>query len=357
MKHEIPHQRGAFTLVELLVVVSILALLIAILLPSLRNAREQGKQAKCLAHLRGTGQAAYVFSTDHANHVQLTAGEGGIDSADPDRRQFAYGAGDELLAWPVALAQAAGMSIDENWKWGVRAVDFGGALALKDQISEEMELVICPSDRVQISSPYYPRNEGSNDGLKGDGNPEHPVAPSAENLAYWGLLSYGFNEDIAGVDGSTPACWRSIKTDTGYMECIGATSYAPFHPCGKSGAGHRLRGNLDRVYEPATVGLVFETGPESESQYTSMQSFDEFANLVISESADGPHLGDAQQQYPSRFPTNRHPAGRLNVCFADMHAETIRPVEFSSDNFNNRRLPSHYSPHVRVSPYADYGGH
>ncbi len=355
MKAKRANVRSAFTLVELLVVVSILALLIAILLPSLKRAREQGKQTKCLAHMRATGQAGFVFATDHANHIQLAAGEGGVNTVDPDRSQFAFGAESELLAWPVALAQAAGIGISQNWQWGVRAVDFGQAKANESHISKELEMVLCPSDRVQISSPYYPRHEGSNDGLKGQGDPNHPVAPTAENLAYWGLLSYGLNEDIAGVDGATPACWRSVKTSTGWLACTGAVKYAPFHPCGRSGTGHRLRGNLDRVYDPSSVGLIFETGPESASQYTTMLNFDEFANLVISESADGPHLGDSQQQYPSRIPTNRHPDGRINVGYADMHGETVRPVEFSDDNFNHRRLPSHYAPKVRVSPYPPNG--
>ncbi len=57
--------RCGFTLVELLVVVSIIALLIAILVPSLRNAREQSKAAVCLAQFRVLGQGLTMYALDN----------------------------------------------------------------------------------------------------------------------------------------------------------------------------------------------------------------------------------------------------------------------------------------------------
>lgn len=64
--------RRGFTLIELLVVVAIVAVLAALLLPTLGKAREAASRAVCLSNLRQTHLVLLVYAT--YNHDQLPLG-------------------------------------------------------------------------------------------------------------------------------------------------------------------------------------------------------------------------------------------------------------------------------------------
>ena len=66
---------AAFTLIELLVVVAIIAILLAVGLPSLRKAREIARKLSCQAHLRqiALGWHLYLDSNDERFYQQINA--------------------------------------------------------------------------------------------------------------------------------------------------------------------------------------------------------------------------------------------------------------------------------------------
>jgi prepilin-type N-terminal cleavage/methylation domain-containing protein len=71
MSKKRPH---GFTLIELLVVVAIIALLIAILLPSLGKAKERAKLTMCCSNLHSLAEGALTYATEWATWLPPTKG-------------------------------------------------------------------------------------------------------------------------------------------------------------------------------------------------------------------------------------------------------------------------------------------
>jgi len=75
--------KRAFTLVELLVVIGIIAVLIGILIPALSKARQQANLTVCMANLRSIGQACNIYAAQHKGVLPYGYWDGSAPWATP----------------------------------------------------------------------------------------------------------------------------------------------------------------------------------------------------------------------------------------------------------------------------------
>ena len=66
-------RRRAFTLLELLVVISIITLLMALLMPALKKARDTARQMQCLSHVRQQAMGFTLYANDSDGNWPLIA--------------------------------------------------------------------------------------------------------------------------------------------------------------------------------------------------------------------------------------------------------------------------------------------
>jgi len=62
-------RRAGFTPIELPVVIAIIAILMAILIPTLHRAREQGQRATCLSNLKQLTAAWMMYADENDNKI------------------------------------------------------------------------------------------------------------------------------------------------------------------------------------------------------------------------------------------------------------------------------------------------
>jgi prepilin-type N-terminal cleavage/methylation domain-containing protein len=70
-------RRAAFTLVELLVVIGVIAVLIAILVPTLSKARQQAWRVKCISNAKQLGTALHMYANDNRASLPASNWDGG----------------------------------------------------------------------------------------------------------------------------------------------------------------------------------------------------------------------------------------------------------------------------------------
>src|SRR2546423_283731 len=200
-----PTRRGrhllAFTLVELLVVIGIIALLISVLLPALNKARAAAQTAACLSNVRQLVMASMLQAQDHKGYVQTCTSDspsptGVIKYADPQKQKFAYRS-DNLLLMDVYSALLPYLGAKNG-------------ATFQTEADNKSRVFRCPSDRWLDSG-----NEGQtgyrifNNVTTLPGGPYFPISygVNVDIIAVSdssGQSRFGLNDNVAVVGGPSP---------------------------------------------------------------------------------------------------------------------------------------------------------
>lgn len=106
--------RYGFTLIEVLVVVAIIALLIAVLLPSLAKAREMSRRTACLASLQQQGVGHSAYSGDNKGRLPIRGTYGYVISQHKDIHYSWVPESEKLAKDPVNYGRLYGRYVSRN---------------------------------------------------------------------------------------------------------------------------------------------------------------------------------------------------------------------------------------------------
>jgi len=286
----------AFTLVELLVVIGIIALLIAILLPVLSKARESANTLKCQAQIRQIIQLMQLHANAHKGFMplvgQIEAQNGSFatnsGSIDPTMARYEFytdGSVNYAMGMPASVGKYMGVEMDTSSALKVQATLDSGIFR---------ELMVCPSD-------------------KDGGTRGYTIGPPASLTSY---MSYAFNE--AALGWSNPG--GSDGSQTG-----------------------RQRGNTAKFVHSSDLMLVTDANARGGNQW--LLYYDNAANCTLGDiynhgfpGAKGFPAGDNSGGAcgdGSLYDVFRH-RGRINIGCADGHVVSalITPKELKQFSLN-----------------------
>ncbi len=310
-KSNIQHPKTAFTLVELLVVITIIGILISLLLPAVQAAREAARRLQCSNHLK---QLALAAHSHHEAHGYLPAGGWGYRwVGDPDRGFGSRQPG----GWVYSILPY----IEQDALHGLGA---GRSASEKKAAAEQLAttplaVMNCPSRRRPRIYPHNPStaesNRPHNPGIDGVRCDRIDTVAKADYAACGG---HSWPGTTPGP--STIAAESSFNWPAGPMNCTGVVC---------------LRREIDfaQVRDGTSNTLMFGEKSVSPDNYATWQAPGDAQPMFIGFDQDVSRQTHARPRQDQPGPTNcyifgsAHPGG-LNMAMGD---GSVRNFSYSVD--------------------------
>jgi prepilin-type N-terminal cleavage/methylation domain-containing protein len=185
--------RRGFTLVELLVVITIIGILIALLLPAVQAAREAARRMQCSNNLKQMGVAIHGFAQ--------------VNNALPPSRLPTFDGTWVNTLLPYVEEQA----FDDLWKScrGPNGIPYGFYKQPDATLAHWLSLMFCPTRRWPQGGSQGGNNVLSIDGDSRDGSDRHHPGALGDYAAVVGDMLYDSQQRLLwDYDGTISGCGR-----------------------------------------------------------------------------------------------------------------------------------------------------
>jgi len=321
-------KRQAFTLIELLVVVAIIAILAAILIPTLSRANALANATRCRGNLQQLGQALRLYVSDYGGYMPIGQ-QGGTQD---DASQYVVGDSHPVTCWKSALNDyLVGRSEGTTGRYTTTTNRFAGAHA-----NSGYGIATRSWDWQPAGTWVYAPAGCVLGGSRGPGNADWWVyeyigkTPAAGQSPQTGIDSVSGPTNLGSSFVTNDFIAHRLPSDG-----TGPVTYAGFSPVwicpvpGK-GRGQYMTDNycitgrdtanvttyrtMDQFANPTAVPFLAETyGPANTGLY----------NLYWPDHSTG-----AATDPPAPNPLDyRHPTG-THVLFLDGHVEAVKKEDF-----------------------------
>jgi prepilin-type processing-associated H-X9-DG protein/prepilin-type N-terminal cleavage/methylation domain-containing protein len=327
----------AFTLVELLVVIGIIAILIALLLPSLARARQLAQRTACAAKLQQIMVAAANHVADHAGYYPLAGiltGGQPEELDDPDTRKYDYRNALDGYPAPAGVTRpiaplTVSLGVEMGFKQNVN-MSYSQTQVVSKDPQGLYRCFLCPSQASSITEFYsvaVPRN------IPSTWKPAGWVINCANNSPVglqYGYISYlassyifneyvvGFNDDLGRLRGHASMVRQPATT---VFACDGGADPGinPPRPNNEltfgSAAGYTSDSNAV-PFGLGTLTLYNNFNPTGSNDFPGGPAVS-LGQILDGDQYQGTNYGGS----PNCFDSKRH-QNRINIAFCDGHVET-----------------------------------